>query len=252
MPGDQQQRPGHQQDDGIGQHQRDDRPDPGVLLVLGREADHDAEIDVQRRDDVHRQIADPVGREHQVRVAAEPHEQRDEHRREDRPFRHRAGKDQVDQEDHQNENDDVARRADRHGLQEVGKVRGQHRRDIGEAEEGDELSDDEQQEDQPGHPGEGLDDHADRGGQVLHGAGALAVAEADGEEERADLHDQPGHERRAGEDLAGLGMAQRRARRHQQQADDDDIGEQRPAGERRPRDCTGVSAACASTGTPPS
>ena len=77
------------------------------------------------------------------------------------------------------EQDDVARRADRHVLQEVGQVDRHHRRQVGAVEEGDEVRDHEQQEDHAREVAPGLDDQADGGGHVRDGAGALAIGIAE-------------------------------------------------------------------------
>ena len=208
VPHDQQQRPDDEQHHGVGQHQRDDGADAGVLHVFLREAHHHREVDVERRDDVHRAVAHAVGGEHQVRVAAQPHEQRDEDGRQDRPFGERAGQDDVDQRHHDDEQDDVARGADRHVLQEVGEVHRHHGGEVRPVEEGDEVRDHEQQEDHAREVAPGLGDQPDGGGGVLDGARAAAIGVADHQEQQADQHDQRAHEGRAGHDAAGHLVAQ--------------------------------------------
>ena len=100
--------PEHEHPDDIGQHQRDDRPDARVLVVLLGKPDDQREIGVERRDRVHRRIADPVGRQHRFGIDAQLHQQRHEDRREDRPFGDRPGDEQVDDRDDDDEADAAA------------------------------------------------------------------------------------------------------------------------------------------------
>ena len=69
--------PDGRHDHDVREHQRDDRADPGVLLVALGDRDHERQVDHQRRDDVHRRVADPVGRQAGLRRDAELDEERD-------------------------------------------------------------------------------------------------------------------------------------------------------------------------------
>ena len=65
-------------------------PRPAVHVLL-RDDDDERQVDHQRGDDVQRRIADAVRGQHRLRGDTQPHEERHEDRREERPFRQRAG-----------------------------------------------------------------------------------------------------------------------------------------------------------------
>ena len=140
----------------VRQHQRHHRPHARVLLVLLGEGDDQREVRVQRRDGVHRRIADPVGGQHRLRRDVEPHQQRHEDGREDRPFRDRAGDDQIEEEHDDDEPDQQPQRVEVRVLEDVGQRHGGERRHVGVVEVGQELADDQQQEDQAAQAGDRL------------------------------------------------------------------------------------------------
>jgi hypothetical protein len=65
-----------------------------------------------------------------------------------------------------------------------------------------------EQDQQPGHAGPRLGDGVDGVGARRDRAGAAAVADAGGQEQQRDDHDQAVHERRRADDAAGVGIAQ--------------------------------------------
>ena len=111
-------------------------------------------------------------------------------------------------------------------------------RHVGVVEVRDELRDQQHQEDQPAEAVEGLDDRVDDVRAAGQAAGALAVAEARGQEQHRDDEEQAAHERRVAEDLAGVRVAQRARSAGTSAADDDRHRHQqcRSPDSRSPRD----------------
>ena len=191
-----------EQDDHVRQHQRDDRADPGVLLVALGE-DHDQrEVRHQRRDHVERRVADAVGGEHGLRRDAEPDEQRDEDRREERPLGDRRG---------MIRSTITVTRMKPISSQTAPmfmcsstspSFTAAHLGHVAEVEVGDELRDQQEQEEQARQPGPRLGDRGDHLVAALDRPGTAAVGEPGGEEDERDDHDQAVHERRVADDLA--------------------------------------------------
>ncbi len=207
--------------DDVRQHQRHDRPDAGVLVVLLGKPDDQREVGVQRRDRIDRRIADPVGRQHgfgidanctnsgtkigakMAHLAIAPVMSRSRIATTTmKPSSSHSG-------------------ADVRALEHVGHRHGHERRHVGVVEVGDELADDQEQEDGAAQAGDRLCHCVDDVRDVLHRLGADAVGGPGHQEQDHDDGDQAVHERRVADQGAGVRIAQRRTRRECQQTEED-------------------------------
>jgi hypothetical protein len=92
---------------------------------------------------------------------------------------------------------------------------------VAEVDVGDELGDQQEQEEQAGDAGPRLRDHPEDVGRAPDRAYHAPVGDPRRQEGGRDHHDQTAHERRVADDVAGVGVAKRRAGGQRECRDDD-------------------------------